>query len=218
MPFINGRYYMNPAHGNAVERARYTKINAPAPQAHGQTSGAHWVTINDRHILIRDRAGVRTASDETTKLNKIYNEISGLRPKEGVTTADDLNRARRNAAHVYANEHGKRFQGSPKLGSADARDIKIPGTPAAQAHQATKDAIWAAAQEPDTTGKANHVYIYDPAAIHSRDIRPPSWVTQGQTTTIAGPFINESGGGDLPRGHEVFVFTVNDRNMRHPNQ
>lgn len=104
------------------------------------------------------------------------------------------------------------------LGHNDARDVQIQGTPAAQGHQATKVAIAAAAREPDATQKANHVYIYDPAAIHSGQVRVPDWVTQGQTTTIAGPFVNESGGGDLPKGDEVFIITVNDRNMRHTNQ
>jgi len=82
----------------------------------------------------------------------------------------------------------------------------------------TSGASTAAFQESDTTQKANHVYIYDPAAIHSGQVRVPDWVTQGQTTTIAGPFVNESGGGDLPKGDEVFIITVNDRNMRHTNQ
>jgi hypothetical protein len=254
MPVINGRFYINPAHGRALERARtaeaagrrtsqhgnlfyYWGPSEPGGVAHGpdlgnnefeasraewnepgQSENGRWVTINHRHILIRGKGRTRTASDETAKLNKIYNEFSGLRPKEGVTTADDLNRARRNASHVYDNVHGKHFQGSPKLGPADARDVQIPGTPAAQGHQATKDAIAAAAQEPDTTQEANHVYIYDPAGIHSGRVHPPPWVTQGQTTTIAGPFTNKSGGGDLPRGDEVFIITVNDRNMSHPDR
>jgi len=49
-------------------------------------------------------------------------------------------------------------------------------------------------------------------------ITPPAWVTQGESTTVAGPFINASGGGDVPRGDEVYVLTINDRNMRDPNQ
>jgi hypothetical protein len=67
------------------------------------------------------------------------------------------------------------------------------------------------------TQNANHMYIYDPAGIHSRRVHVPPWVTQGQTTTIAGPFINRSDGGDVQQGHEVYIITVNDRNMRHPD-
>ena len=94
------------------------------------------------------------------------------------------------------------------------RKMHIPGTPAARGYQATKDGIVAAAQEPDTTQNANHVYIYDPELPKSK-LHYPDWVTQGQTTTIAGPFTNEAGGGDVPRGHDVFIITINDRNMRH---
>ncbi len=49
MPFINGKFYMNPAHGRAVERAR-TVDNSPNEPA--QQQGAHWVTIDGHHVLI----------------------------------------------------------------------------------------------------------------------------------------------------------------------
>ena len=120
--------------------------------------------------------------------------------------------------HVYDNLHGKGFQGRGTLGPKDARDINIPATSAAQGYQATKDSIVAATQEPDTTQNANHMYIYDPELPKSTGIHYPDWITQGQTTTVAGPFTNEAGGGDIPRGHEVFIITVNDRNMRHRNE
>ena len=58
MPSINGRFYANPTHGRAVEAARA----AEAPSQHGgpnqQDERAHWVTIDDRHVLIHEkRAG-----------------------------------------------------------------------------------------------------------------------------------------------------------------
>jgi len=247
MPWINGRFYANPLFGRELERTRAADEgriwSEDVPELERQTphgvrseeSVALWRHPNDRHSgrsanfaddAKREQAAEKERSPvakvarhlETRKINKIYNEFSGLRPKEGVTTAEDLNRARRNAAHVYHNVGGKKFQGKSTLGSSDARDIKIAGTPAAQAYQATRDAVAAAASGPDTTQNANHVYIYDPKAIHSRDVRPPRWVTLGETTTIAGPFINESGGGDIPRGDEIYVITVNDRNMRHANE
>lgn len=123
-----------------------------------------------------------------------------------------------NGAHVYDNVNGRGFQGSSGLGAQDARDIRKAGTDAAVYYQDAKDAVAQAASEPDTTQNANHIYLYDPSAINSGQITPPSWVTQGQTTTVEGPFINVSGGGDVPRGDEVFVLTINDRNMKDPNQ
>jgi hypothetical protein len=244
--WINGRFYANPLFGRALERARiaepgriwseeYPKLEQrlipqtqsgnPAPRTTGTEPGqreqdGHWVTIDHRHVLIQEHSAAQkiAAHLKARKVDKIYNEFSGLRPKPGVTTVDDLNRARRNAAHVYHNMRGKGFQGPSTLGPGDARDIKVPGTPAAQGYQSTKDAIAAAAQEPDTTQNANHVYLYDPELLKTRGIHYPDWVTQGQTTTIAGPFINESGGGDVAKGHEVYIIPVNDRNMRHPDE
>jgi RHS repeat-associated protein len=146
-----------------------------------------------------------------TEVNKLYNEYSSLRPDPGDSTTSDLNQARKNAAHVYDNTHGKGFQGSSGLNPNDARDIKKPATDAAQAYSATQDAVAAAAKEPDTTQGANHAYIYDPAAIDSGQLHEPTWVSQGETTTVKGPFINQSGGGDIPKGDEVYVITVKDQ-------
>jgi hypothetical protein len=220
MPFINGSYYMNPAYGRAVERARADEV-PPAnqkeqrgPEGQNRTMGYHPASS---HKFSSPQNINQQA--QTVKTNKIYNEFSGLRPKKGMTTSADLDRARISAAHVYHNVNGRGFQGSSTLGRDDARDVKIQGTSAAEGYKATMNAVAAAAKEQDTTQNANHVYIYDPEAIHSRrGIRPPDWVTQGQTTTIAGPFINQSGGGDVPRGHDVYIITVNDRNMRHPDE
>jgi hypothetical protein len=73
MPFINGRFYMNPAYGRAIERARranqiwseeipglggshlqeqvFWSDNSPrdSQQRH---SGEHWITIDGHHVLI----------------------------------------------------------------------------------------------------------------------------------------------------------------------
>jgi hypothetical protein len=211
---------MNPAYGRAVERVRADEQSPTGrkeqrePETELASTGHHHASVH-KHLSGQDSS----QQAQTVKTNKIYNEFSGLRPKKGMTTSADLDRARISAAHVYRNVNGKGFQGSGKLGRDDARDVRIPGTAAAQGYQATKDALVAAAKEQDTTQNANHVYIYDPEAIHSHPgIRPPDWVHQGQTTTIAGPFINQSGGGDIPRGHEVYIITVNDRNMRNPNE
>ncbi len=208
---------MNPAYGRAVERARADNL-PPAnqrehlgPESESVAMGQHTVSS---HKFPSPQDISRQA--QTVKTNKIYNEFSSLRPKKGMTTSADLDRARISAAHIYHNVNGKGFQGSSTLGRHDARDIKIPGTSAAEGYKATTNAVAAAAKERDTKQNANHVYIYDPEARHSRHgIRPPDWVTQGQTTTIAGPFINQSG-GDVPRGHEVYIINVNDRNMQHP--
>lgn len=65
MPFIDGKFYMNPAVGRMLERNRKRAIitNVARGQAQPESalekrdSGAHWVTIEGRHILIDESAG-----------------------------------------------------------------------------------------------------------------------------------------------------------------
>ncbi len=51
MPFVNGRFYINPAHGRALERARLAEAERDAQQ---QDEAGHWVTISGNHVWIRD--------------------------------------------------------------------------------------------------------------------------------------------------------------------
>lgn len=153
--------------------------------------------------------------NKKNEVNKLYNEYSGIRPKPGATTESNRSQAVLNAAHVYDNVNGRGFQGSSGLGPQDARDIGKPGTDAAIYYQDAKDAVAQASNEPDPTGGATHAYIYDPAALNSGQLPVQAWVADGQTTTIEGPFINVSGGGDVPQGDEVYVITVKDVS---PNQ
>src|SRR5208282_5013185 len=53
MPFINGRFYMNPAYGRAVEHARSTRVESDHEVSQRQPD-AHWVTIDGRHALISE--------------------------------------------------------------------------------------------------------------------------------------------------------------------
>ena len=54
MPFVNGKFYMNPSNGRAVERARGGEA-APGQDRRGQQqSDTHWVTINGRHVLLSE--------------------------------------------------------------------------------------------------------------------------------------------------------------------
>ncbi len=70
MPFINGKFYMNPAYGRAVEHLRLrgaTPIKGAAQQAEVREDGdpdGRWVTIDGNHVLIqgaqRHRVGTQT--------------------------------------------------------------------------------------------------------------------------------------------------------------
>ncbi len=61
MPFVNGRFYMNPAYGRAVEQTRGTQ----------QEPNAHWVTIDGRHVLIREAS--KSARDKIAAAARKYN-------------------------------------------------------------------------------------------------------------------------------------------------
>ncbi|MGB8525082.1 MAG: septal ring lytic transglycosylase RlpA family protein [Candidatus Acidiferrales bacterium] len=53
MPFINGKFYMNPAYGRALEHARASEEASRHNESSQQEPDSHWVTINGRHVLIR---------------------------------------------------------------------------------------------------------------------------------------------------------------------
>jgi rare lipoprotein A len=66
MPFINGKSYMNPAYGRAVERARANETvssdnaarQSQGREAHEDENG-HWVTIDGNHVLIQEGSAGR---------------------------------------------------------------------------------------------------------------------------------------------------------------
>ena len=53
MPIINGKFYINPAHGRGLERARISETNSNDVSGRPeQEKGDHWVTINGRHVQL----------------------------------------------------------------------------------------------------------------------------------------------------------------------
>ncbi|MGB0036009.1 MAG: hypothetical protein WBP79_11100 [Candidatus Acidiferrales bacterium] len=106
MPFINGRFYANPAHGRALETARAAEAASQdrAPSQHEQhDEGDHWVTINGRHVLLqgtqvrqprhlsaRDKAYLDKYYDAVAALAKVYNVdpalILGVGAESGFAT------------------------------------------------------------------------------------------------------------------------------------
>lgn len=54
MPLINGKFYMNPAYGRALERVRQPDANTETPVQQDQAADNHWVTIDHRHLFIEE--------------------------------------------------------------------------------------------------------------------------------------------------------------------
>jgi hypothetical protein len=86
MSLINGRFYMNPAYGRAVEAARAAENASEHGGLNQEGEGGHWVTIDGRHVLIpqaqaprpqelsaRDKAYLDKYYDAVAALAKVYN-------------------------------------------------------------------------------------------------------------------------------------------------
>jgi CHAP domain len=53
VPIINGKFYINPAHGRGLERALISETNSNDVSGRPeQEKGDHWVTINGRHVQL----------------------------------------------------------------------------------------------------------------------------------------------------------------------
>ena len=94
MPFINGRYYMNPAYGRQIEAARDAASNLHEPGQ--QEPGGHWVTIEGGHVLIHETQAGRgghhaTAPHLSTRdkayLDKYYDAVAALAKNYNVDPA-----------------------------------------------------------------------------------------------------------------------------------
>lgn len=79
MPFINGRFYINPAHGRAVEQARAAEATSHPHQP--QDPNAHWVTMDGRHVLIHGTQAARPrqlSPRNKAYLDKYYDAVATL--------------------------------------------------------------------------------------------------------------------------------------------
>lgn len=143
---------------------------------------------------IRGRIWPRLTLSAKRVANIVLNETAGLRPSstQGSGSAEDLRNATIGMAHVVDNRKNAgmhRGVASDKVRSAERET------------QQYRDAQTAAAEangSPDTTnGARNYVLDYGQ--------KMPRWVAKMQTVRSFGPFVNQSGGGDVPRGAEVMI-------------
>jgi hypothetical protein len=229
MPFINGKFYMNPAYGRAVEDTR--RAGASLSQntgRHGQGDSefhddqdGHWVTINGNHVLIQDSGAERpqaqtqksstrpaahgNARPGTKAARIIFNETSGLRPSSG--SAEDLHDARVALAHTLSN--GESMSRSP----ATVTDILTPAAARAILTDAAAKAAWAdsqdavreAATSADDTNGAVNFFLDHPG------VSRPRWASDDRETSHYGTFMNAAGEGDVPRGAQVTIRTYSLR-------
>jgi|SRR5690348_4418680 len=71
MPFVNGKFYMNPAHGRALERARSD-----------QDPDAHWVTIDGQHVLIHEAQPGQAQNNPRRRMSLSPNGLNFIKRHE----------------------------------------------------------------------------------------------------------------------------------------
>lgn len=212
MPIINGKYYMNPQYGRALERDRSS--DEEARRLYGEPEHS-WL---DHFLGFADQTGTRQAtqsaqqrplSQTQTKAatdkaigNIIYNETSGLRPTSDVGSGSqqDLHEGRIGAGTVAKtlDANGKKL-GRPltvttQLTKREEKAVRSYH-PATQAYEDSQAAAKKASR--DKNGPT-HFYL-----DHGQP--PPSWTRGKAPKESYGPFRNVAGGGDTPKDAKVWI-------------
>jgi hypothetical protein len=175
MHFINGKFYMNPAYGRAIENAR---ANEPTDGDHG----GHWVTIDGRHVLIAEGTPEQKATDST------QTEKSAIRVS--VTTAQEpqivqnLRLGKNSVTGVGAqlkirlsDESGKPLAGVSVSENNKQGGVQNPDTIKTDSDGAIKD--WVIRAGPSASMPGNAADLKDYVNSH------PITVTSTQTLTVA---------------------------------
>jgi rare lipoprotein A (peptidoglycan hydrolase) len=79
MPYINGKFYINPTFGRAVGSARGHVLAEDQSGPQEQAKAAHWVTIEGHHVLIHGTDGGRDRGPDQDTLAE-SNQTSPKRP------------------------------------------------------------------------------------------------------------------------------------------
>lgn len=201
MPFVNGRFYMNPAHGRAVERARIAQTTSDHPDSRLLDPDAHWVTLNHRHVLIHEAQREHAQRDKARNRHEarlaiiVYNETSSLRSdpraKSGEgASAEDLHDAREGIAKIAKRAidsgHANRVA-PPDLSDKDAQAIRAGNPDAVRAYNDSLAAAREALKGANETKGATQYRLRPPGISSDRPIN-------GKDTSFAyGPFPNTLG-------------------------
>jgi hypothetical protein len=214
MPIINDRYYANPQYGRALERARAS--DEEYRRAHGEPQPS-WL---DHHLGFTDSAPTTQAKtarqnrsqprQQTTKVkdetigNIIYNETSGLRPTSetgnGNGSPQNLHEGRVGAGAVVKtlDANGKKL-GKPQTAATQLTNKELKAVRSfGPAKHAYEDSQTAASKAPRDKNGPTHFYLdHGPAK--------PKWAEGTTPKHSYGPFRNDAGGGDIPKGAKVWI-------------
>lgn len=200
MPFVNGKFYINPAYGRAIENAR------AAEELSHREEDEHWVTIDHRHVLIRDtRRGTESKQPNRTihlPLNEkerrlaviVFNETGGLTPNAttGKGSVADLHDARVTVAEVSERviDSGHANRVAPdEIQAGLWKGLNDKNSAAIDSWNDSLSAARAALASSETTNGATQF------RLDSKNGTIPSWARGRQPSQTFGPFRN-AGGGD----------------------
>ena len=193
MPFINGKYYINPTFGRAVELARMKEIEQGIAEQQ-QSRPEH----NKHHGRSGDDYNPATTQEGIA--NQVYNETAGLRTTDrsgnGPGSDWDLQQARFAVAHVIQNRASSRIRGglaNDQVNHRESKAIRTMGSKAYDAHGESVYAVHRAGKQPGAT----HFYF-----DHGQAPAPP-WGKQA--VAIYGPFKNVAGGGEVHKNADVKI-------------
>lgn len=227
MPFINGRFYANPAYGEALERARGKQFRAEfgdglarfggdSPEFGDELTryGGGDVEVEPVALQRHDAPGQHSAHQQPHEVkpespkqnaNRVYNETSGLRPttKHGPGSVDDLHTARLYIAHVLGNREATGKAGIVAPDQLPLREAHAIHTypPAKEAYHDSLSAAQKAGSTPDPTKGAKNYYL-------DYGQGPPPWAAGKKPIAVFGPFVNASGGGGMhnpKKGDKVHI-------------
>jgi len=220
MPFIDGRFYMNPAYGRAVERVRAASDQHELDHQHAD---AHWVTIDHRHVLIHETQSGRTphgnesqpdphgriqfpSSESERRLAVIvFNETGGLTPsaKSGIGSAANLHDARVAAAEAAnrAVKSGHANRVAPdELNTGLWQGLHDQNPAAVSAWNDSLSAARTALAGSNATEDATHF------RLDAKTGTIPHWARGRQPAQTFGPFRNAGGGDAATPTTRLYVY------------
>ncbi|HVB33441.1 MAG TPA: hypothetical protein VNJ52_03565, partial [Patescibacteria group bacterium] len=147
---------------------------------------------------VRPPAPKQINSTQERNGNIIYNETGGLRPTErsGSGSATQMRSARVGIGHVLINReaiHLARGVASSYVSLKNRNNAEYKDSQAAAIQ---------AARTPDTTRGATHFYL------HWVGHPAPPWAHPVTPVAYYGPFLNASGGGDVPKNVDVWILII----------
>ena len=234
MPIINGRYYMNPQYGAALERSRV------ADDESVRTSGAPRPSWQDYFL------GLVSSANEQEQINQRDSNSSDIFRETTESSDPDALEAQNVPAHtqpprsrtddvsvgnsVYNETSGLRPTSPTGEGSAqDLSDARVGLAGVTKNRYAAGTAVGKGTAPGQLAGsEASAVKTYPPAKQAYEDSRAaagkahrdpkgpqgfyldhgqpkPAWAVGKEPRESYGPFRNAAGGGDVPKGAKVWI-------------